>query len=216
MTTATKPKPQRPEPKTAEERAATKARYELKAVKGFMASDGYAFTGTLYRDGKKFLIIEQNGNGGPHMYHSASKKSGTQHERTSQLEADAIAWYVGSKDEADDHTRFGKTVEDFSPFMIDEFLVDALLRDFQDRKFLMSNTAGGKKVLFQVGDGIGGEQWQIYAGYLSPKHHPTVAAKAARVQEMVAKIRKEEAGKRLRVVYRGADLKTLKDEVTDG
>jgi hypothetical protein len=213
MTTATKP--QRPEPLSAPERAAMMARYELKGVKGFLASDGYAFKGTLYRDGKKFLIVEQNGNGGPNYYYSTSKKAGTQRERVSQLEADAIAWWVGSNDEAEMATAVGKPVEEMGFCEVEDIFVGELRVAAQDRQFLMKNTAGGKGIAFQVGDDIGTDQWQIYSGYLSSRHHPTVAAKAARVQEMVAKIRKDEAGKRLRVVYRGADLKVLKDEVIE-
>lgn len=199
---ATTTKRQRPEPLPAAERAAVLARYEIKGVKGFVASDGYAFTGTIHRDGKKFLTVEQNGNGGPNTYRPVSKGGyKTRRADIEQLRADAAAWYIGSDDEAEMAEALGVPVEEVGLSEVEDLFVSALLDAFELRKWLVAQTRGGKTVLFQADGDIGGENWKLFKR-VRPEH----------IQKAVEGAKK--AGKRVRVVYRaGKGFKELRDEV---
>jgi len=157
------------------------ARYEVKGVKGFEGMDGYAFTATIHRDGKKFLIVEQGGRGGSNMYHSATRgKPGDWRAQVKILQDDAKAY----------------TGEDYTE--VEDIFVGAMLDMFEERKWLMSQTRGAKRVMFQVGGAVGGPSWQQFPG-LRPGQTPK-AVEAAKARGSV-----------VRVVWR--EGKTLKDEV---
>jgi hypothetical protein len=157
------------------------ARYEVKGVKGFDASDGYAFTATIHRDGKKFLVVEQSGRGGSNMYHSATRgKPGEWREQVKTLQEDAKAY----------------TGEDYTE--VEDTFVGAMLDAFEERKWLMGQTRGAKRVMFQVDDRVGGPSWQQFPN-LRPGQTPK-AVEAAKARGSV-----------VRVVWR--EGKALKDEV---
>ena len=55
--------------------------YELKNVRGHNTLDGYAWTATIYRDGKKVGFAEQSGTGGMTMTHFVSNDERVEFDR---------------------------------------------------------------------------------------------------------------------------------------
>lgn len=51
--------------------------YDIKGVKYLPTHDGVAFTGTLYKDGKRIGSVENGGTGGPNCAHFDTREGGT-------------------------------------------------------------------------------------------------------------------------------------------
>jgi len=196
MSTDTKAETQRPTPKPAAEREAAIARYAVKGVKSCDGMDGVAWSLTLVRDGKPVAKVNDDGRGGEVSWHGLT--DGDYYLRAGglidEIEADAVAWFVGSDVEKGEWGFMKGKV----PGGCRDILVEELMRREDERKWLMTATRGAKTVLFQVGDAIGTQGWRQF-----PHVGPERTAKA------VEKAKAE--GSPVRVVWR--EGKVLRDEV---
>lgn len=192
--TDTKVETQRPTPKPAAEREAAVARYGMRGFKEMEGRDGMAYSLTLLRDGKPVARVRNDGNGGETWWENPDGRLMRQNEE-SEIEADAVAWFVGSDTERD-HWGF---MEGKVPSGCRDVLVEELMRREDERKWFMKETRGGKRVLFQIGDAVGTQSWRQF-----PLKAPAGIAKA------VAEARKQAGDKPARIVYRDpANLKKM-------
>lgn len=189
----------RPAPKPAAEREAAIGRYAIRGYKECSGRDGVAFSLTLLRDGEAVAKVIDEGCGGGTLWRGAGKTKGDFYLRAGglidEIEADAVAWFVGSDAEKNEW----QFMDGRLPRGCRDIMVEELIRREDERKWLMKETRGAKKVLFQVGDDIGGQGWKQY-----------VRLDAAKTPKAVEAAKGEGKGKPVRVVWR--DGKTLRDE----
>ncbi len=187
---------ERPEPKPAAEREVAVARYGLRGFKEMEGRDGMAYSLTLLRDGKPVARVRNDGNGGETWWENPKGRLLRQNEE-SEVEADAVTWFVGSDEE-----KTWTHLDGRLPRGCRDILVEELIRREDERKWFMKETRGGKRVLFQIGDDVGTQSWRQFP-LKTPSH----------IADAVAQAQKKAGDKPVRIVYReGASLKTLKVE----
>lgn len=123
--------------------------YTLKGYKSFMSSDGYAFSATVYADGKKIGTVSNGGYGGPNDYSFIDKTAG-----------DALEVYAKSLPPLESELFPEGLTMDL------DLYIDELINDLEEKKVIKRHCK--TKTLFQLkGDAKG--EWRVIKTMYSPK-----------------------------------------------